>query len=151
MSAQEQLCRPLDGGEARTAGVLASVPASVRRLPPCGASNAYVATNVPAKASSLAGSGPVPDLAPGQLWKVGSGYIQIVELGKRLIYYKTLRQPEQKAVMTRMMGIGTLAAHLKEKGAELVTDAKAAGSGSKHIERPRLARGRSEPQTTTTV
>jgi hypothetical protein len=61
-----------------------------------------------------------PGLATGQLWKADNAYIQIVELGKRLIHYKMLRQPGQKAVMTRMIGIDALAVYLKTTEATLV-------------------------------
>jgi hypothetical protein len=59
-------------------------------------------------------------LEKGQLWKVEHGYVYIVELGKRLIQYKMLRQPGQRAVLTRMIGIDALAVFLKRSEAELV-------------------------------
>ncbi len=68
------------------------------------------------KAKGAAG----PTLAKGQLWKVDDGYIQIVQLGKKLVHYKMLRQPQQRAVMTRMMPIEGLAAYLKHSEAKLV-------------------------------
>ena len=63
------------------------------------------------------GAGP---LAKGQLWKVDDAYLQIVELGKRLIHYKLMRKPDQKAVMTRMIGIESLAVYLRSNEAVLV-------------------------------
>lgn len=56
----------------------------------------------------------------GQLWKVEQGYLYIVEMGKRLIHYKMLRQPKQRAVVTRMIGIEALLKYLKQSEAELV-------------------------------
>jgi hypothetical protein len=61
-----------------------------------------------------------PRLAEGQLWKLDDAYIQIVELGKRLIRYKHLRQPEQKAALTRMIGVDALAIYLRAEEATLV-------------------------------
>jgi hypothetical protein len=59
-------------------------------------------------------------LAKGQLWKLEHGYLYIVELGKRLIHYKLLRQPNQKAVATRMIGIEALGNFLRRSEAQLV-------------------------------
>jgi len=61
-------------------------------------------------------------LEKGQLWKLEHGYLYIVELGKRLIHYKLLRQPNQKAVATRLIGIGELLTYLKHNEAHLVED-----------------------------
>ena len=47
-------------------------------------------------------------LAKGQIWKTENAYIQIVELGKRLIQYKMMKQQGQKAVKTQMAGIDSL-------------------------------------------
>ena len=60
-------------------------------------------------------------LEAGQLWKIEHGYIFIVELGRRLIHYKMLREPDQKAVSTRLIGIEALLNYLKQNEAELVT------------------------------
>ena len=59
-------------------------------------------------------------LEAGQLWKLEHGYIYIVELGKRLIHYKMLRQPNQKAVATRMIGFEALLNYLTQNEAQLV-------------------------------
>ena len=61
-----------------------------------------------------------PPLAKGQLWKINDAYIQIVELGKRLIQYKMLRQQGQRAVRTQMTGIEELETYLKANAAQLV-------------------------------
>jgi hypothetical protein len=60
-------------------------------------------------------------LEKGQLWKVDDAYLQIVELGKRLIHYKLMKKPDQKAVMTRMIGIEALAVYLRRNEAVLMT------------------------------
>src|SRR3974390_861009 len=62
-------------------------------------------------------SGP---MAKGQLWKVDESYLQIVDLGKRLIHYKLMKKPDQKAVITRMIGIEALAVYLRSNEATLV-------------------------------
>jgi hypothetical protein len=63
----------------------------------------------------------VEKLEAGQLWRIEHGYLYIVELGKRLIHYKMLKQPHQKAVVTRMIGIQALVTYLKHNEAELVS------------------------------
>ena len=59
-------------------------------------------------------------LENGQLWKVDEGYVYIVELGRRLIHYKMLRHPEQKATLTRLIGIEALLNFLRRSEAVLV-------------------------------
>jgi hypothetical protein len=49
---------------------------------------------------------------PGQLWRIEHGYVHIVEVGKRLVHYKTLRHPTQRAAVTRMIGVGALMKYL---------------------------------------
>jgi len=66
-------------------------------------------------------------LAKGQLWKTDSAYVQIVELGKRLIHYKMPRQLGQRAVKTHTVGIETLESYLKDNQAQLVESASAKG------------------------
>ena len=61
-------------------------------------------------------------LEKGQLWKLENGYLYIVELGTRLIHYKLLRQPNQKAVLTRMIGVQELLTYLKHAEATLVRE-----------------------------
>jgi len=48
----------------------------------------------------------------GQLWKVDNAYIQIVDHGKRLIHYKMMKQPGQKAVLTRIIRPDAFAVYL---------------------------------------
>jgi hypothetical protein len=72
------------------------------------------------KATSKTKPAPIL-LATGQLWQINGAYIYIVELGKRLISYKMMRQPKQRAVRTQMAGIDALEAYLLDKGAKLVS------------------------------
>ena len=62
----------------------------------------------------------VPSLAKGQLWRTEKAYVQIVEMGKRLIHYKMPRELGQRAVKTHTVGIETLASYLKTNRARLV-------------------------------
>ena len=59
-------------------------------------------------------------LAKGQLWRLSNAYIQIVELGKRLIHYKMMSQPEETWARTQMSGIETMWVYLKTRHAQLV-------------------------------
>ena len=59
-------------------------------------------------------------LQPGQLWKIEHGYLYIVEVGKRLVHYKTLRAPSQRSAVTRLIGIGPLLRYLMQTEGELV-------------------------------
>jgi hypothetical protein len=60
------------------------------------------------------------NLAVGQLWRLEHGYLQIVDLGKRLIYYKMLRTPTQRAAITQMIGMEALLRFLRQNEAELI-------------------------------
>jgi hypothetical protein len=60
-------------------------------------------------------------LAAGQLWKLEHGYVQVVELGKRLAYYKMLLKPNQGAAVTRMIGIEALLNYLRQSDAQLLS------------------------------
>ena len=59
-------------------------------------------------------------LEKGQTWKLEHGYLRIAELGKRLVHYKILRQLNQHAVTTRLIGVVELLVYLKHNEAELV-------------------------------
>jgi hypothetical protein len=61
----------------------------------------------------------LPALANGQLWKTDNAYIQIVELGKRLIDYRMMRQLGQ-ARRTQTSSIETMEKYLKTNEARLV-------------------------------
>src|SRR5215831_21365914 len=53
------------------------------------------ATAVPTmKTSSTLRNPTAGPLEKGQLWKVDDAYLQIVELGKRLIHYKLMKKPD---------------------------------------------------------
>jgi hypothetical protein len=43
-------------------------------------------------------------IAPGQLWRVNVGYVQITHLGKTLAEYKMFKMLGQKAVRSQMGG-----------------------------------------------
>jgi hypothetical protein len=59
-------------------------------------------------------------LQAGQLWKIEHGYVYIVELGKRLIQFKMLKYPNQRAVVTRLIGVEAFLNYLSQSEAELV-------------------------------
>lgn len=61
-----------------------------------------------------------PVLNEGQFWKTDNGYVQIRHIGKRLIDYKMMRQPGQRAVRTQATGIDTLKRYLKDNAAVLM-------------------------------
>lgn len=65
-------------------------------------------------------SGIVAELEAGQLWRLEHGYVYIVELGKRLIHYKMLRHPDQRAAVTRIIGIEALLRYLDNSEATLM-------------------------------
>ena len=60
-----------------------------------------------------------PALANGQVWKTENAYIQIVELGKRLIDYRMMRQLGQSR-RTQTSSIETMEKYLKDNEARLV-------------------------------
>lgn len=60
-----------------------------------------------------------PALANGQLWKTENAYIQIVELGKRLIDYRMMRELGQ-ARRIQTSSIETMEKYLKTNEARLV-------------------------------
>jgi hypothetical protein len=62
---------------------------------------------------------PLPSLEKGQLWKTDSGYIQIWDIGKRLIDYKMMKEPGKRAVRTQATTIDTLKEYLKTRKAVL--------------------------------
>ena len=61
----------------------------------------------------------LPALANGQLWKTDDAYIQIVELGKRLIDYRMMRQLGQSR-RTQTSTIETMENYLRQNEARLV-------------------------------
>jgi hypothetical protein len=61
-------------------------------------------------------------LLPGQLWKTDNCYILIIDHGKRLVGYKKMRKPSQRAVATNLIRPDALVTYLNEVGAELVVE-----------------------------
>ena len=62
---------------------------------------------------------PLLSLEKGQLWKIESGYIQIWDIGKRLIDYKMMKEPGKRGVRTQATSIDTLKEYLKTQKAVL--------------------------------
>jgi hypothetical protein len=60
-----------------------------------------------------------PALAKGQLWKTEHAHIRIMELGKRLVHYKMLRDLRRRQ-KTQMSGIDNMEVYLKTNRAQLV-------------------------------
>jgi hypothetical protein len=60
-------------------------------------------------------------LEEGQTWKLEHGYLHIVELGKRFVHYKILRQLHQHAVATKLIGVVELLIYLRHSEAKLMT------------------------------
>ena len=60
-----------------------------------------------------------PALARGQLWKTENAYIQIVDLGKRLIDYRMMRQLGQSR-RTQTSTIEMMEKYLKSNEARLM-------------------------------
>ena len=58
--------------------------------------------------------------APGQLWKTETGYILITDQGRRLVSYKKLREPRQRAAVTNLIRPEALISYLADMQAELV-------------------------------
>jgi hypothetical protein len=56
----------------------------------------------------------------GQVWKTGDGYIQIRDIGKRLIDYRMMKEQEQKLAKTQTTAIATLTTYLKDNAAVLM-------------------------------
>ena len=69
--------------------------------------------------SNVKEKGSCPALAKGQLWKLNNAYVEIVELGKRLIHYRMVRQLGQMR-RTQTSGIDAMESYLKANEAELV-------------------------------
>jgi len=60
------------------------------------------------------------DLAKGQLWKLSHFYIQIVELGKRLIHYRMLTDLKETGARIKTSSIEVMSGYLKSRRARLV-------------------------------
>ena len=66
----------------------------------------------------------VVPLVKGQVWKVNDGYVQIVEIGKRLIHYKMFKGQQSRAVPVKMTSLNTVQDYLKSNRAALVKGRK---------------------------
>ncbi len=60
-------------------------------------------------------------LKKGQVWKLEHGYLHIVDFGKRFAHYTIVRQPNQRAFNTRMIGIAELLTYLAHNDAEVMS------------------------------
>ena len=60
------------------------------------------------------------ELAKGQLWKLSNFYIQIVELGKRLIHYRMLSDLKETGARIKTSSIEVMQEYLKSRRARLV-------------------------------
>lgn len=61
---------------------------------------------------------PKVALAKGQLWQIGTEYIEILEVGKTLTHYKHFR--DKKRVPISLGGIQVVSDYLKNNKAKLV-------------------------------
>ena len=62
-----------------------------------------------------------PQLAKGQVWRLQHVYIQIVELGKRLLEYKMLDAPGQRGARIQMSSVDVMREYLETRHATLMT------------------------------
>ena len=60
------------------------------------------------------------DLEKGQLYRIKNGHVEIVEVGKLLVHYRTLPRLDPRDPK-KMGSRGDVAAFLKKNGAKLVT------------------------------
>ena len=61
----------------------------------------------------------LPQLETGQLWKTDSDYIKIWHIGKLLIDYKMMKEPDHKKAKTHATGIDKLRQYLMANNAVL--------------------------------
>jgi hypothetical protein len=59
-------------------------------------------------------------LATGQLWKLNNFYIQIVELGKRMLQYRMLSDLKETGARIKTSGVDVMWGYLKSRQARLV-------------------------------
>jgi hypothetical protein len=62
----------------------------------------------------------VPALAKGQLWKLNHLYIQVVELGKRIIHYRMLNDLKETGARIKTSSIDVLWGYLQSRRAKLI-------------------------------
>ncbi len=63
---------------------------------------------------------PSPGLAGGQVWQLRHVYIQIVELGKRLLEYRMMDSLDEMGVRTQVSGIDVMWGYLTSRQARLI-------------------------------
>lgn len=61
-----------------------------------------------------------PALAAGQLWKMKHAYVQIVEMGKKIIRFKMMKHLDESWARTQISACQTLHGYLKARQARLV-------------------------------
>jgi len=62
---------------------------------------------------------PVVALRAGQLWRTEDGCILITEQGEKIIGYRKLRDPQQRAALTNLIRPEALVCYLSQVGAVL--------------------------------
>ena len=65
------------------------------------------------------------ELAKGQLWNLSNFYIQIVELGKRLIHYRMMSDLKETGARIKTSSIEVMWEYLKSRRARLVNSGSA--------------------------
>lgn len=58
--------------------------------------------------------------AKGQLWKLNQFYVQVVDLGKKLIHYRMLSDLKDPGARIKTSGVEVMRAYLQSRGARLV-------------------------------
>jgi hypothetical protein len=61
-------------------------------------------------------------LEKGQTWRLGHCYLHILSLGKRLVQYQILKQVNEHAANSRLIGLVELLMFLKHNEAELMNE-----------------------------
>jgi hypothetical protein len=69
---------------------------------------------------AAANSAPFARLEKGQNWKVGESYLQITDVGKRLVHYKKALTLQQRGLRKHVASIETVQTFLKSHRAELL-------------------------------
>jgi hypothetical protein len=61
-------------------------------------------------------------LEKGQTWKLEHGYLHIVGLSKRFVYYRILRQFQEHVAAPSLIGVVELLIYLRHNDAELMNE-----------------------------
>jgi hypothetical protein len=67
-----------------------------------------------------ANSPEITTLEKGQIWKMGETYLQISDIGKRLLQYRLTKKLQQRGLRNHMASMATVQAFLKSNRAELL-------------------------------